>query len=118
MDARAQYNPRTVEEVFRDFKGRRAGLIKALTTGTLFSRLVFLIFLWPLCLVLGKRRKNKMRREFLDFVFNAVSVSSKRDWLAINIFVFTKTKILQLLFRTTLVLDFSHRYGSYVWFWE
>ncbi|KAG4136660.1 hypothetical protein ERO13_D07G020500v2 [Gossypium hirsutum] len=29
MDA---YNPRTVEEVFRDFKGRRAGMIKALTT--------------------------------------------------------------------------------------
>ncbi|KAL8235278.1 hypothetical protein R6Q59_021378 [Mikania micrantha] len=28
----ANYNPRTVEEVFRDFKGRRAGLIKALTT--------------------------------------------------------------------------------------
>ncbi|KAL0354497.1 UNVERIFIED_CONTAM: PHD finger protein ALFIN-LIKE 5 [Sesamum radiatum] len=28
----AGYNPRTVEEVFRDFKGRRAGLIKALTT--------------------------------------------------------------------------------------
>ncbi|GMN36911.1 hypothetical protein TIFTF001_006389 [Ficus carica] len=27
----ANYNPRTVEEVFRDFKGRRAGLIKALT---------------------------------------------------------------------------------------
>ncbi|KAL2945145.1 PHD finger protein ALFIN-LIKE 5 [Bienertia sinuspersici] len=27
----AQYNPRTVEEVFRDFKGRRAGMIKALT---------------------------------------------------------------------------------------
>lgn len=25
------YNPRTVEEVFRDFKGRRAGMIKALT---------------------------------------------------------------------------------------
>ncbi|CAJ2663515.1 PHD finger protein ALFIN-LIKE 3-like isoform X2 [Trifolium pratense] len=32
MDSRTQYNPRTVEEVFRDFKGRRAGLIKALTT--------------------------------------------------------------------------------------
>lgn len=32
MDGGAQYNPRTVEEVFRDFKGRRAGLIKALTT--------------------------------------------------------------------------------------
>ncbi|XP_073137942.1 PHD finger protein ALFIN-LIKE 5-like [Henckelia pumila] len=28
----AGYNPRTVEEVFRDFKGRRGGLIKALTT--------------------------------------------------------------------------------------
>ncbi|KAG9135511.1 hypothetical protein Leryth_007256 [Lithospermum erythrorhizon] len=26
--------PRTVEEVFDDFKGRRAGLIKALTTGS------------------------------------------------------------------------------------
>jgi len=32
MDAGALYNPRTVEEVFRDFKGRRAGMIKALTT--------------------------------------------------------------------------------------
>lgn len=32
MDGGGQYNPRTVEEVFRDFKGRRAGLIKALTT--------------------------------------------------------------------------------------
>nr|GEY50452.1 zinc finger, RING/FYVE/PHD-type, alfin [Tanacetum cinerariifolium] len=28
----ANYNPRTVEEVFRDFKGRRNGIIKALTT--------------------------------------------------------------------------------------
>ncbi|CAN7025046.1 unnamed protein product [Brassica rapa subsp. trilocularis] len=28
----AAYNPRTVEEVFRDFKGRRNGMIKALTT--------------------------------------------------------------------------------------
>ncbi|KAK2975954.1 hypothetical protein RJ640_012985 [Escallonia rubra] len=27
----APYNPRTVEEVFRDFKGRRAGMVKALT---------------------------------------------------------------------------------------
>ncbi|XP_068661753.1 PHD finger protein ALFIN-LIKE 4-like [Aristolochia californica] len=33
MDAGSgPYNPRTVEEVFRDFKGRRAGMIKALTT--------------------------------------------------------------------------------------
>jgi hypothetical protein len=31
------YNPRTVEEVFRDFKGRRAALIKALTIGQSFS---------------------------------------------------------------------------------
>ncbi|KAJ8557748.1 hypothetical protein K7X08_004514 [Anisodus acutangulus] len=27
-----EYNPRTVEDVFKDFKGRRAALIKALTT--------------------------------------------------------------------------------------
>ncbi|KAK4372838.1 hypothetical protein RND71_008222 [Anisodus tanguticus] len=32
MEGGAQYSPRTVEEVFRDFKGRRNGLIKALTT--------------------------------------------------------------------------------------
>ncbi|XP_009784316.1 PHD finger protein ALFIN-LIKE 4 [Nicotiana sylvestris] len=32
MEGGAQNNPRTVEEVFRDFKGRRAGMIKALTT--------------------------------------------------------------------------------------
>ncbi|XP_016510725.1 PHD finger protein ALFIN-LIKE 5-like [Nicotiana tabacum] len=32
MEGGAPYNPRTVEEVFRDFKGRRAGMIKALTT--------------------------------------------------------------------------------------
>ncbi|KAK9734467.1 hypothetical protein RND81_04G141800 [Saponaria officinalis] len=32
MEPLVQYNPRTVEEVFRDFKGRRAGLIKALTS--------------------------------------------------------------------------------------
>ncbi|KAM7507464.1 hypothetical protein LguiA_017917 [Lonicera macranthoides] len=32
MEGGQQYNPRTVEEVFRDFKSRRAGMIKALTT--------------------------------------------------------------------------------------
>lgn len=37
MDAGAPYNPRTVEEVFRDFKGRRAAMIKALTTGFYLS---------------------------------------------------------------------------------
>jgi len=38
----ALYNPRTVEEVFKDFKGRRTAIVKALTTGknfTLFSDL-------------------------------------------------------------------------------
>nr|KJB65498.1 hypothetical protein B456_010G097500 [Gossypium raimondii] len=48
MDGGASYNPRTVEEVFRDFKGRRAAMIKALTTGisllSLFSY-SFVIFL-------------------------------------------------------------------------
>ncbi|XP_042050992.1 PHD finger protein ALFIN-LIKE 4-like [Salvia splendens] len=32
MEVGAHNSPRTVEEVFRDFKGRRIGLIKALTT--------------------------------------------------------------------------------------
>ncbi|XP_071717245.1 PHD finger protein ALFIN-LIKE 4-like [Rutidosis leptorrhynchoides] len=32
MDGSQPYNPRTVEEVFRDFKSRRAGILKALTT--------------------------------------------------------------------------------------
>ncbi|GLT25615.1 hypothetical protein SLA2020_007350 [Shorea laevis] len=32
MDGGAAHNPRTVEEVFKDFKGRRAAIIKALTT--------------------------------------------------------------------------------------
>lgn len=41
MDAGGAYNPRTVEEVFRDFKGRRAGMIKALTTG---KKIVFFFF--------------------------------------------------------------------------
>lgn len=54
MDGAANYNPRTVEEVFRDFKGRRAGMVKALTSGKkifyfmLFSLALFLCcsFLW------------------------------------------------------------------------
>ncbi|KAK6941819.1 Alfin, N-terminal [Dillenia turbinata] len=32
MHEGAQYNPQTVEEVFGDFKGHQAGMIKALTT--------------------------------------------------------------------------------------
>lgn len=34
---RAQYYPRTVKEVFQDFKGRRAAMLKALTTGLSLS---------------------------------------------------------------------------------
>lgn len=49
MDSGGHYNPRTVEEVFRDFKGRRAGMIKALTTGyslflSKFSSFFFFFF--------------------------------------------------------------------------
>ncbi|OIW19368.1 hypothetical protein TanjilG_03502 [Lupinus angustifolius] len=32
MDGGTHYNPRTVEQVFKDFKGRRTAIIKALTT--------------------------------------------------------------------------------------
>lgn len=47
MDGGALNNPRTVEEVFRDFKGRRNGLIKALTTGILpFFFLVIIVLLY------------------------------------------------------------------------
>jgi len=52
-DMDAGYNPRTVEEVFRDFKGRRAALIKALTTGS-----YFLSFSIPI-LSFSLRLKNK-----------------------------------------------------------
>ena len=44
----AAYNPHTVEEVFRDFKGRRNGMIKALTTGNIWLlalRFCFFFFL-------------------------------------------------------------------------
>lgn len=34
-------NPRTVDEVFKDFKGRRSGMLKALTTGRLSLRAVW-----------------------------------------------------------------------------
>ncbi|PRQ44420.1 hypothetical protein RchiOBHm_Chr3g0479081 [Rosa chinensis] len=35
VDAGAAYNPQTVKEIFRDFRGCRISLIKALTTGLL-----------------------------------------------------------------------------------
>jgi len=48
MEGMAHPVPRTVEEVFSDYKGRRAGLIKALTTGqsvhVSFSRLLLFYF--------------------------------------------------------------------------
>ena len=44
----AGYNPRTVEEVFRDFKGRRAALIKALTTGSYHFPFQIFFFFFPL----------------------------------------------------------------------
>lgn len=46
MDGGASYNPRTVEEVFRDFTGRRAALIKALTTGYFNPTTSFFLFLF------------------------------------------------------------------------
>jgi hypothetical protein len=42
--------PRTVEEVFSDFKGRRSGLIKALTSG-LFLIFIFLAKFTFLCFI-------------------------------------------------------------------
>lgn len=44
--------PRTVEEVFNDFKGRRGGLIKALTTGS-FLLLISFFFIFFLGFGLG-----------------------------------------------------------------
>lgn len=35
-------NPRTVEEVFKDYKGRRAGMLKALTTGKVALQSLFI----------------------------------------------------------------------------
>ena len=48
MDGGGQYNPRTVEEVFRDFKGRRAGMVKALTTGLSPSLSLIFSFLFSI----------------------------------------------------------------------
>lgn len=46
MNGDGAYNPRTVEEVFRDYNGRRNGMIKALTTGKTLvsSTLTFPLF--------------------------------------------------------------------------
>lgn len=73
MDAGGAYNPRTVEEVFKDFKGRRAGMIKALTTG---KNWVFFFIISLLSFSLFSHRKiefcdypfAQMFRSFSDFV--------------------------------------------------
>ena len=44
MEVITHPTPRTVDEVFTDFRGRRAGLIKALTTGELCPLLVYVCF--------------------------------------------------------------------------
>lgn len=55
MEGFTNPTPRTVEEVFRDFRGRQAGLIKALTSLCLCSFLFCLIVrkkllsLWVFC---------------------------------------------------------------------
>ena len=48
--AGAHYSVRTAEEVFRDFRGRRAGMIKALTTGMLPAAGSLLLRISPACL--------------------------------------------------------------------
>ncbi len=37
-------NPRSVDEVFKDYRGRRAGMLKALTTGKLRPCLTLRVF--------------------------------------------------------------------------
>ena len=50
--ATAQLSPRTVEEVFRDFKCRRAGIVKALTTGLSLVSSSFLCWKFDFVLLL------------------------------------------------------------------
>ncbi|KAG6484224.1 hypothetical protein ZIOFF_061019 [Zingiber officinale] len=55
-DGGGAYGSHTAEDVFRDFRARRAGMIKALTTGTsqihrlLFRRIVWVVEKENLCL--------------------------------------------------------------------
>ena len=58
-------SPRTVEEIFKDYSGRRAGVVRALTYGTrIFASLSVLsssFYVWKICL--------------LSFVFFSLCVS-------------------------------------------
>ena len=81
MDGGAQYNPRTVEEVFRDFKGRRAGLIKALTNGGLFwvfknFHFCFVFAFWVTSIVVRKSRGKKRGGVLFNFADVLFSLSS------------------------------------------
>lgn len=49
MEVITHPTPRTVDEVFTDFRGRRAGLIKALTTGQFLSSLSLCLCSLLLC---------------------------------------------------------------------
>lgn len=55
--------PRTVEEVFNDFKGRRAGLIKALTAGSLISY-SFLCFIFEGAITISRVKQNFVHYDF------------------------------------------------------
>lgn len=66
--------PRTVEEVFNDFKGRRAGLIKALTAGSLISY-SFLCFIFEGAITISRVIQNFVH---YDFSSNFEYVSVKK----------------------------------------
>ena len=74
MDGGAAYNPRTVEEVFRDFKGRRAGMIKALTTGLALS-LSLKCFLYFLFLILNSFLLYLLVQMLMTFISSVILVS-------------------------------------------
>jgi len=74
MDGGAAYNPRTVEEVFRDFKGRRAGMIKALTTGLSLS-LSLKCFLFFLFLILNSFLLYLLVQMLMTFISSVILVS-------------------------------------------
>lgn len=63
MDAGGGYNPRTVEEVFGDFKGRRAGMVKALTTGIPFT--IFFLLILGISLSFSFHERELFNGKFL-----------------------------------------------------
>ena len=69
-------SPRTVEEIFKDYSGRRAGVVRALTYGTLLSlstitlslslSLSLKILIWPLLFLI------QMLMNFMDSVIQVL----------------------------------------------